>query len=124
MTTTRPVPRSGIALRTVWVLAALSVGALGWLSFAISERPADRLAGALLLGIAILAGVTAVVLCTGHRSRALSLITSAVLILGGAAVGLIVSATAFTSDVLLLSGIPVAAGLVTGLLTLRGTTDA
>jgi len=110
-----------IALGVGWVLAALSVGVLGWLLFGISDRPDDRVAGVVLLGAFLLGAVTAAaVLRYGYQARWLSLVTSAVFVLGGAAVAVLLSAdgTPAASDLLLLGGTPVACGVATGLLAL------
>ncbi len=105
------------ALGTVWIIAALTVGVLGWLLFALAEQSADRLAGGLLLAAAVL-GVFAAVAVLRARARSLSLVASAAMLVAGIVAAVAVSGD-FASDVLLVGGIPVLAGLVTGLLALR-----
>lgn len=117
--TTRPgVPRG--AWGFTWLLAALCAGIPGWLVFALSERPDGRLTGGILLGVAVLGAVTAAAVMV-YRARRLSLVTSAVFVLAGAAVGAITVAGGnwFVSDLLLLGGLPVVGGIVTVLLARR-----
>lgn len=87
--------------------------------FALSERPDGRVTGGILLGVAVLGAVTAATV-TMYRARWLSLVTSAVFVLGGLTAVAITAAGGswFVSDLLLLGGIPVAAGIVTGLFCL------
>ncbi len=92
-----------------------------------SDWPDDRAAGGVLLGAFLLGAVTAaVVLFSGYQARRLSLVTSAVFVLGGAAVAVMLSAygPSFVSDLLLFGGIPVTFGVATGLLALRRATAA
>lgn len=122
-------PGSGfprVALGVGWALAALPAGALGWLLFAMSDRPDGRAAGGVLLGVFLLGALTAAVLFFGYRARSLSLVTSAVFVLSGAAMAVVLAAESkiFTSDLLLLGGIPVAGGVATGLLAFRRVTAA
>jgi len=111
-----------VTLGVVWVLAALVVGVLGWPLNRGSDWPDDRVAGGVLLGAFLLGVVTAgAVLHYGYQARWLSLGTSAVFVIAGAAVAVMLSAfgPSFASDLLLFGGLPVACGVVTGLLALR-----
>jgi hypothetical protein len=85
--------------------------------FALSERLDGRLTGGILLGVAVLGAVTAAAVMV-YRARRLSLVTSAVFVLAGAAVVAITVAGGnwFVSDLLLLGGLPVVGGIVTVLL--------
>jgi len=113
-----PRTASGVAS----VLAALVVGALGWSLAAVSDRAADRVPGWLLLGVALFGAAAGAVVLTGRGARQVALAASAAFVLGGvaAALLLLVDGGAFVSDVLLLGGVPVACGVVTGLLALHG----
>jgi hypothetical protein len=96
-------------LGLAWVCSSLAVGVLGWLLFAISERRQEALAGWVLLGLAAL-GVVAVCAVVSNRRRASTLAFS----IAAAAQG-----NTFISDLLLIGGVPVLSGLVSGLLGLR-----
>lgn len=90
-------------------------------------RRGQCVAGVVLLGAFLLGAVTAAaVLRYGYQARWLSLVTSAVFVLGGAAVAVLLSAdgTPAASDLLLLGGTPVACGVATGLLALGRVTAA
>ena len=83
-----------VTLGVVWVLAALVVGVLGWPLNRGSDWPDDRVAGGVLLGAFLLAGAAVAVMLSAFGPS-------------------------FASDLLLFGGLPVACGVVTGLLALR-----
>ncbi len=117
--TTRPgVPRG--ARGFTWLLAALCAGIPGWLVFALSERPDGRLTGGILLGVAALGAVTAAAVVV-YRARWLSLVTSAIFVVAGAAVVtlMVTGDNRSVGDLLLLGGLPVVGGIVTLLLARR-----
>ncbi len=110
------------ALGVLWILSALVVGGLGWLWFALTEEPDARIAGWLLLAIAVLGAITAIaVIARGESSRPLSLLASAVFVVGGVAAAVLaaVNGGSFLSDLLLLGGLPIVAGVATLLLARR-----
>ena len=90
---------------------------------AISERRVDDLAGWLLIGVASLGLVVfGAVASNRNGSLTFSLVVSAAFVLVGVvAVVLIASGagTVFVTDLLLIGGVPVVAGLITGALGLR-----
>jgi hypothetical protein len=114
-----------LALGLAWLVASLAVGALGWLLLAVSDRRDDAPLGWLLLGAAVL-GLVAAGAVASNRRRVLTLRWSVIVsglfttigILTAIATALIPDPT-FLSDLLLLGGIPLAGGLVTGVLGLR-----
>lgn len=101
--------------RAALATAAVVVGVLGWLVFAVSDDGADRVAGAVLLACAVLAAVAAVP--AGYR--ALRLLGSGALVLGGV-VAAVLGAGTGAGDLLLIGGVPVAAGILAGAASLRG----
>jgi hypothetical protein len=111
-------------LGLAWVCSSLAVGVLGWLLFAISERRQEALAGWVLLGLAAL-GVVAVCAVASNRRRAstlaFSIAASGVFVIAGIVLAIAVAAqgNTFVSDVLLVGGVPVLSGLVSGLLGVR-----
>jgi hypothetical protein len=114
-----------LALGLAWLVASVAVGALGWLLIAVSDRRDDASWGWLLVGAGAL-GLIAAAAIAVHRRRAgtlrWSLIVSGLFVTVGilaAVAAALVSDTTFFSDLLLLGGIPVAGGLVTGVLGLR-----
>ncbi len=117
-----PAPARLRLLGAAWLVAALAVGATGWLLFASSERAVGRGTGAALVTAALVAATTGVaVLVAGSRVRLLSLVTSGVLVGAG-----IVAATVLPYgggsefvDGLLVGGVPALAGIVTGVLAAR-----
>ena len=78
-------------------------------------------AGLVLLAVALFGVVTAVVLFS-RPARPLAIASSAAFVLAGVVAVVIVAAggDTFTSDLLLLGGVPVVAGAVTWLLAARG----
>jgi asparagine N-glycosylation enzyme membrane subunit Stt3 len=120
-------PRLAVGL--AWVCSSLAVGVLGWLLFAISERNPDRLAGLVLLGLALL-GLVAAGAVVSNRRRALtltfSLAASGAFVITGIAAVVIVAAQgdSFAGDLLLIGGIPVVGGMVSGVLGLRARSMA
>jgi hypothetical protein len=119
----RGFPR--LALGLAWLVASLAVGVLGWLLFAVSDRPDDAPLSWLFLGAAGF-GLIAAVAVASNRRRGVTLrwsvIVSGLFVLVGilAVVTMaIVSDSTFVSDLLLLGGVPLAGGLVTGVLGLR-----
>ena len=83
-TTTTPAGWARTALPWSWLASAALTGLLGYLLFAVSDRPEDRTAGGLLLGVAVL-GLVAVALTRGGapNARRSSLAASAVAAVGG-----------------------------------------
>lgn len=116
---TAPFPR--VALGAGWLFAAVATAVLGWLVFALSDRGGGRLVGVLLLAVAGLGAVAGVVLLSGRPARRLSLASSVVFVLGGLLVAVValVDGRMFATDVLLCAGVPLAAGVLTGLAALR-----
>jgi len=118
-----------VALGPAWVCSSLAVGVLGWLLFAISDWNQDRLAGLVLLGLAVL-GMIATAAVASNRRRALTLTFSlmaggAFVVAGVTAVVLVMArGNSFAGDLLLIGGIPAVGGLVTGLLGLRARSMA
>jgi hypothetical protein len=112
-----------LALGLAWLVSSLAVGALGWLLFAASDRRGPAawvLLGAAVLGLAVTATVAS------NRKRAVTLTTSLVLsaafVLAGVAAVLIVvaeGANLVVADLLLIGGLPVVAGVITGVLAGR-----
>ena len=110
------------ALGVLWILSALVVGGLGWLWFALTEEPDARIAGWLLLAVAVLGALTAVaILARGSSSRPLSLVTSGVFVVGGIAAAALAAMNggSFLTDLLVLGGLPIVAGVATYLLSAR-----
>jgi hypothetical protein len=105
----------------VWLLASLIVCLLGSLVSALSDWPGDRLAGSILIVVALFGAGTAYLLLRGNPARRLSLIVSAVFVIGGVATGLAMMADGvwFVIDLLIFCGVPIVAALITGLLALR-----
>jgi hypothetical protein len=110
-----------VLLGAAFFLAAAILAALGWLAFAVSDRPGDRFVGVVLMAAALLGGVTAGVLLGGRPARRLSLTASAGFVLAGAAVVIADAGDGrtFLADVLLLAGLPILLGLVTAVPALR-----
>jgi hypothetical protein len=122
ITAGRGFPR--LALGLAWLASALAVGAIGWLLVAITDRRGDSLPGWLLLGLAALGLVAlAGVVSNRHRDVTLSfsMVASAAFVLVGMAAVILAVARggSFVDDLLLVGGIPVVAGLVTGQLGRR-----
>jgi hypothetical protein len=123
--TPTPAPRwARITLALVWACSSLAVGVLGWLLFAISDRREVGGAGIVLLVLAALAAVVAGAVAAARlaaRTLTASLVLSAAFVVAGIAVAAFVAAgtDAFAADLLLIGGIPVVAGVVSGVLGLR-----
>jgi membrane associated rhomboid family serine protease len=116
-----PAPARTPLLGIAWLAAALAVGVVGWLLFALTERASDRGTGAALVTAALVAAMTGVaVLVAGSRVRLLSLVTSGVLVGAGivAVTVLAYGGDPALTDALLVGGVPALAGIVTGLLAL------
>jgi hypothetical protein len=119
------VPRwTRIALALAWAVSSLAVGGLGWLLFAISDRRLAGGAGVVLLVLAACAAVLAGAVAAARRwgrVLAASLALSAALAVAGIAAAAMVGAAGdtFLSDLLLVGGIPLVCGLVSGLLGRR-----
>jgi hypothetical protein len=119
----RGFPR--LALGLAWLIASLAVGALAWLLIAVSDRRDDAGPGWLLAGVAVLGLIAAGAVASNRRRAATlrwSLIVSGLFVTVGILVAVataLISDTTFLSDLLLLGGVPVAGGLVTGVLGLR-----
>jgi hypothetical protein len=114
--------RPSVPLIAAWSVTALVVGPVGYLLYALSERSLDRTLGLVLVGAAVLAGLTAAALrSTAGRARPWSLAVSAALVGLGvvAAVAVLTGPAPFVSDALLLGLPPVLGGLLTGALALR-----
>jgi len=110
------------ALGVLWILSALVVGGLGWLWFALTDEPDARIAGWLLLAVAVLGAITAVtILARGRPNQPLSMLTSAVFVVGGIAAAVLaaVNGGSFLSDLIILGGLPIVAGVATYLLVRR-----
>lgn len=117
----RDVPRTPLAL--LWTVAAVVVGFVGALLYALSEQGDDRALGLVLVAAALLAAATAVaVVVRPDRVRTWSLTLSAsFIVLGlGAALVPLTDAVVFVEDVLLLGGPPVVAGIATAGVALAG----
>lgn len=116
---TAPFPR--VPLGVAWVVAALVVGALGWLLFALSEDASARAGGGVLGAVALLGGATAAVLLGGRPARRLALAASGAFVLAGVLVAAaeLLGADPFGRDALLLGGVPVLVGVLTALPALR-----
>jgi len=118
-----------VALGLAWVCSSLAVGIPGWLLFASSDWREDRLAGLVLLGLAIL-GVVAASAVASNRRRALtltfSIVASGAFVVAGAVavILVVVNGNSFVGDLLLIGGIPAVGGLVGGLLGLRARSMA
>jgi hypothetical protein len=118
-----------LALGLAWVCSSAAVGVLGLLLVGISERRPEVVAGRVLLGLAALGVVTAGSVASNRR-RALtlsfSIAASAVFALAGIAtvafLGL--QGGVFASDLVLIGGIPLIGGVVSGLLGLRARSMA
>jgi hypothetical protein len=118
-----------LALGLAWVCSSVAVGVLGLLLVGISERRPEVVAGRVLLGLAAL-GVFAAGAVASNRRRALtlsfSIAASAVFVLAGIAtvafLGL--QGGVFASDLVLIGGIPLIGGVVSGLLGLRARSMA
>jgi hypothetical protein len=114
--------RSSAPLAAAWLVTALVVAPVGFLLFALSEGSGDRVLGLVLAGAGVLAGVTgAAFLATGEVVRPWSLaLSGALVVLGLAAVVVVLTDTpAFVEDALLLGLPPLVGGAVTGALALR-----
>ena len=111
-----------LALPAVWLVAALVVGVLGYLAFAISEAASARRVGLVLVALAVLAILTAASLLARPAVGPVrgSLVVS-LLWLGGAAFA--GAGMQFGTDRLLLGGLPAAVAGVTALLALRRLRD-
>lgn len=113
-----------MALGLAWVASALAVGAIGWLLVAITDRRSESLPGWLLLGLAA-PGLVALGAVVSNRHRdvtlSFSMVASVAFVLVGIAAVILAVARgdSFVDDLLLVGGIPVVAGLVTGLLGRR-----
>jgi len=112
-----------------WVCSVLATGVVGWLLFAISERDGDRVAGGILLGLAVLGLVAAVAVASNKRraqTLGFSMAASVVFVVGGIVAAVVAAARGnpFGGDLLLIGGIPVVGGVVTGLLSRRARTMA
>jgi peptidoglycan/LPS O-acetylase OafA/YrhL len=105
-------------LAAVWLLAALPVGLLGYLAFAISEDAAERWVGFVLVALAGLAVLIGGLLWGRPRPSVVrgSLLVSFVW-LGGAAFAALTMD--FAGDRLLLGGLPAAVATVTATLASR-----
>ena len=117
-----PSPARLRLLGVAWLVAALTVGATGWLLFRLSEGATERGTGAALVTAALVAGTTGLaVLVAGARVRLLSLVTSGVLVGAGivAATVLPYAGGSELVDGLLVGGVPALAGVVTGVLAVR-----
>jgi hypothetical protein len=114
----RAFPRT--VLGVVWLLAALLVGCPGLLISAMSDWQDERVAGWVLIVLALFGGATAVMLLGGKPARPLSLVVSAVFLIGGVAAALAMTADGvwFGIDLLIFGGVPIVAALTTGLLAL------
>jgi peptidoglycan/LPS O-acetylase OafA/YrhL len=118
-----------VALGLAWTCSALATAVVGWLLFAISERDGDRVAGGILLGVAAL-GLLAALAVASNKRRAqtlgFSMAVSVVFVVGGivAAVVAVAGGNPFAGDLLLIGGVPVVGGVVTGLLGRRARTMA
>jgi len=118
-----------VALGLAWVCSVLATGVVGWLLFAISERDGDRVAGGILLGLAVLGLVAAVAVASNKRraqTLGFSMAASVVFVVGGIVAAVVAAARGnpFGGDLLLIGGIPVVGGVVTGLLSRRARTMA
>jgi hypothetical protein len=111
------VPR---LVRLMWLASAILVGLLGWLLFAISDWPQERIAGVVLLAVALLGTIaSALPGLTGITPRRLGLAVSGVFLLGGVVASLVmVSGPAGAGDLLLVLGVPAACSAVTGWIAL------
>ena len=114
-----------LALGLAWLIASLAVGGIGALLLAVSDRRDDAPMGWLLVGAGALGLIAAAAVASNRRRRTtlrLSLLVSGLFLTIGIAAAVtmaLISDTTFVSDLLLLGGIPVAGGLVTGVLGLR-----
>jgi len=107
-----------VVLGILWAVAAVAVGALGWLWFALTDRPDARVAGYVLLAVAVIGAVASVAVLTRQASaRRVSLAASALFVVGGFVAAVLAAANGgtFLADLLLLGGLPIVAGVVTGL---------
>lgn len=105
-------------LAAVWILAALSILIPALMLIAVSDNPADRVPGMILLGLNLGGLVVAgsMFAFPGYRlARFVSLLMSAVWLVGAA---LIYPTQEFAADALWAAGVPALAALVTGGLAL------
>jgi hypothetical protein len=115
---------ASVALGLAWACSTLAVGVVGWLLVAISDRRQEAVAGWVLLGLAAL-GLVATIAVVSNRRRAATLtfamVASVAFVVGGVVAAILVATqeNAFLADVLLVGGLPVIGGLVTGLLGRR-----
>jgi hypothetical protein len=115
--------RSGArVLPAVWLLAAVPVGFLGYLAFALSEARPERRVGLILFALAVLAILTSGLLWTRPRTAVVrwSLLVS-LLWLAGAAYATVTMR--FATDRLLLGGLPAVVAVITALLALKRLRD-
>lgn len=106
------------ALPAVWLVAAIPVGILGYLAFAISDAAPDRRVGlilVLLAGVAILTGGLLIARADIAVVR-VSLFVSLLRAIGAAFATVIAD---LGSDRLLLGGPPAAVAVITAMLALR-----
>jgi hypothetical protein len=113
-----------LALGLAWLCSALAVGVIGWLLIAVPDRRSETTPAWLLVVLATLGLVTlGAVVSNRHRDATLrfSVLSSAVYVIGGVAAAALaaVRGDSFVDDLLLVGGIPVIAGLVSGLLGRR-----
>jgi hypothetical protein len=106
----------------VWLVAAVPVGWLGFVVFAISETESSRRLGVILLGLAAVAVVTGGLLVVRPRDGVVR--ASLVVSLGWlAGAGYATATVGFATDRLLLGGSPAAVALITATLALKWLRD-
>ena len=102
----------------MWLVAAIPVGILGYLAFAVSDAPSDRRVGLILV---LLAGV-AILTCGLLLARPGAAVVRASLfvsLLWSVGAAFAAGTIDFGRDRLLLGGLPAAVAVITALLALR-----
>jgi len=110
------------SLPAVWLVAAIAVGILGYLAFAISDAAPDRRVGLVLVVLAGLAIVTGGLLLARPGTAVLraSVLVGALWLLGAAYA---IVTFDFVGDRLLLGGLPAAVAVITATLAVRRLLD-
>ncbi len=119
-TTTTSARWARAVLPWSWLASAVVTGVPGYLLFAISDWPAERTAGGLLLGVAVLGLVAAALTRRGAPgARRFSLTASAAAAVGGSAAAAVAAeGPAFAADLALVGGVPLVCAGITALLAL------
>lgn len=106
------------ALPVAWLVAAVAVGILGYLAFAISDAASDRRVGLILV---VLAGIAILIagLLLARPATAVVRASLVVSLLWSVGAGYAAATIDFGADRLLLAGVPAAVAAITALLALR-----